>query len=198
MSWLISQKEPPEGILPVPRSHLGELPLKELRLQLEEVEIEIESLTAQRQALTRYLYLLNAHLADADNQAMLNTAATQTLDGEQGSCCYKDGFLSNQIDAVDDMARELGFAYVIEKPAPHEQPPTFIEQPEKASAGAELAVFYQVPNYHSWDPSVVLMGFLCIVFRDDYGRCRLWSYFADRHLLFLLSHCQTNTRPSIP
>ena len=160
---LISKKEPEDNVLPVPRSHLGELPLEELRIQLEETEIEIEGIKAERQALTRYLFLLNSHLADADNHAMLSKAALQTLDGEK-VVALQGWVPEDQIENIDQMASGLGFAYVIEDPLPKEQPPTFIEQPENATAGAKLATFYQVPDYHSWDPTWILMASFALFF----------------------------------
>ncbi|NVO54761.1 hypothetical protein HW561_03015 [Rhodobacteraceae bacterium B1Z28] len=43
-------------------------------------------------------------------------------------------------------------------------PPTLLEQPENRSAAVDLALFYQVPGYQDWDPSVIVSASFAIFF----------------------------------
>ena len=80
---VVSTEEPAGDLLPEPRIHMGALPVHELEAQLEEIEIQLEDLVAQRQALTRYIYLLSVNLAKAENRASLNHAEQQTRDDDE-------------------------------------------------------------------------------------------------------------------
>ena len=152
---LIAEDEPPSDLLPVPRTHTGALPLGELKLQLEETEAEIESLVAERQALTRYIHLMSANLALAEDDAARAYASEQTLDSE--------GIVAVQGWAPVDTAAELrklceqhDLACLIEEPDPDDDPPTLLENPPALGAATGLAMFYQVPGYRSWDPGLVV------------------------------------------
>ena len=152
---LIAEDEPPSDLLPVPRTHTGALPLGELKLQLEETEAEIESLVAERQALTRYIHLMSANLALAEDDAARAYASEQTLDSE--------GIVAVQGWAPVDTAAELrklceqhDLACLIEEPGPDDDPPTLLENPPALGAATGLAMFYQVPGYRSWDPGLVV------------------------------------------
>ncbi len=160
---LISQTEPPSELMPVPRTHVGALPSNELKSQLEEVEVELEELTAQRQALTRYIYLLSVNLAEAENRASLAYAEQQTRDDD--AIVAVQGWVP--VDGIADVeayAKAKNLAYIIEDPGPNDNPPTLIEQPADMNAGVDLAMFYQVPNYRSWDPSLILFASFSIFF----------------------------------
>ena len=160
---IISKDEPPGDLLPVQRTHTGALPLRELAAQLEEAEIEIEDLIGQRQALTRYIYLLSVNLAEAENSASLRHAEQQTRD--EHDIVAVQGWVPE--DAVPDVvshAEDRNIACLIEEPGPDDKPPTLIDQPEDMEAGVDLTMFYQVPSYRSWDPSVVLVGSFSIFF----------------------------------
>ena len=160
---LIAKQEPPANILPVPRSHTGALPLTELREQLNDVEVELEELLAERQALTRYIYLLNVNLAQADNRAALAHAATQTRD--ESTIVVVQGWVpQTAVDKVQAFADKRDLAYLIEEPAENETVPTLIEQPASMQAGVDLTGFYQVPHYRSWDPTRFLFASFSLFF----------------------------------
>ncbi|NIA71347.1 V-type ATP synthase subunit I [Pelagibius litoralis] len=160
---VIAKEEPPGDLLPVPRTHTGALPLGELKAQLEDTEIELEDLVAQRQALTRYIYLLSVNLAEAENQASLSYAEQQTRDGD--SLVAVQGWVPvDSLATVEAYVREAGLACLIEEPGAQDDPPTLIEQPDELAAGADLAVFYQVPGYRSWDPTLLLVAFFSLFF----------------------------------
>lgn len=160
---VIARDEPAGDFLPVPRTHAGALPLSELTAQLEETEIELENLVAERQALTRYIYLLSANLAEAENRASLAYADQQTRDGDQ--LVAVQGWVPT--DAISDLeayVKERGLACIMEDPLPDETPPTLLEDAPEMGAGVDLAMFYQIPNYRAWDPSAVLFFSFSIFF----------------------------------
>ena len=152
---VVAKEEPPEDLLPVPRTHVGALPLQALKEKLEETEVEIEDLVAQRQALTRYIYLLSANLAEAENHASLAHADQQVRE-EAGIVAVQGWVPEDAVPALEAFAEEQGLACLLEDPKPDEQPPTLIEGTPEMEAGADLAFFYTVPPYRMWDPSVVL------------------------------------------
>ena len=160
---VIAEDEPPDDLLPVPRTHVGALPLQELKERLEETEVEIEDTIAQRQALTRYIYLLSLNLAEAENRASLAHADQQVRE-EDGIVAVQGWVSEDAIPGVEAFAKESGLACLMEDPKPDEQPPTLIEGVPEMSAGVDLAMFYTVPPYRMWDPSVVLFFSFSIFF----------------------------------
>ncbi len=160
---LIAEREPPADILPVPRTHTGALPLVELKAQLEDIEIELEDLVAERQALTRYIYLLSVNLAQAENHASLAHADQQTRD-EDGIVAVQGWVPEDAIAAVQEFATGTGLACLLEDVRPDEEPPTLIEDAPEMTAGVDLAMFYTVPTYRMWDPSAVLFFSFSIFF----------------------------------
>ena len=160
---VISQEEPPVSLLPVPRTHTGALPLRELRAELDDAEVELEELAARRHALTRFIYLLSANIAEAENQWALAVAERQTMD-DTALVAVQGWAPDDSVEAIRSLCRERCLACLVEAPRPDESPPTLIEQTDDMAAGADLAVFYQVPGYRSWDPSVLLFASFSIFF----------------------------------
>jgi len=156
-SWVvvIDPKEPPGDALPVPRAHTGALSLGELYKRLDEAEVELEDAVAERQALTRWIYLLSRHLARAEDQAALSHAAAQILVDE--ALFLAQGWVpESAIGAVSALAERQGLAMLLEEPEPTDRPPTLLENPEHLAAGQDLVGFYQMPAYGTWDPSRVV------------------------------------------
>lgn len=158
---LIAPDEPADDILPAPRTHTGSLPIHELEEQLEEAEIALEGFEAERIAQTRYLTLMRRNLAVAETQSELAHAEQQVL--TQDELFAVQGWVpEDQLDAIRERTQD--FALLIEDPAPDELPPTLLEQPQDRSAGVDLAMFYQVPNYNGWDPTLLLIGSFAMFF----------------------------------
>ena len=160
---LIAREEPPEDLLPAPRTHTGALPLQALKERLEETEIEIEDVVAERYALTRYIYLLSVNLAEAENRASL-TYADQQAREEDGIVAVQGWVPEDAIPEVEALAEEKGLACLLEAPTPDEEPPTLIEDSPEMAAGVDLAMAYTVPPYRMWDPSVILFFSFSIFF----------------------------------
>lgn len=160
---VIAKEEPPEDLLPVPRTHTGALPLQALRERLEETEVEIEDTVAARYALTRYIYLLSVNLAEAENRASLAYADQQVRE-EDGIVAVQGWVPLEAVAEVEAFAAEQGLACLLEDPGPEEQPPTLLEEGPDMTAGADLAQFYTVPPYRMWDPSRVLFFSFSVFF----------------------------------
>ena len=160
---LISQDEPPGDVLPVSRTHTGALPVAELQAQLEEAEVALEDLVARRLALTRYIYLLSVNLAEAENRASLTYADQQTRDGD-GIVAVQGWVPEDAIPDVQAFADGKGLACLFEDPRPDEEPPTLLQESPQMEAGVDLALFYTVPPYRMWDPSVVLFFSFSVFF----------------------------------
>jgi len=160
---LISHDEPPADTLPVPRTHTGALPLNELKQQLEDCEVELEALVAERQALTRFIYLLSVNLARAEDHAALAHARELTRD-EASVFAIQGWAPEDVVPQIEAFAEARGLACLIEVPGPEDSPPTLLENPPELAAGGDLAMFYQTPGYRSWDPSLVVFFSFCLFF----------------------------------
>ncbi len=152
---VISPEEPEAGVMPVPRTRTGSLPLEEVVRLLEQSEIELEDLLAQRHALTRWIYLMASNLSTAEDRASLVHAASQTLDNESIFACQ--GWLPEpELERLQKFATERGLALLLEEPDAKERPPTLLSNPPDLTAGQDLVSFYQTPGYRGWDPSLVV------------------------------------------
>ncbi|WP_171122724.1 V-type ATP synthase subunit I [Ruegeria sp. HKCCA4707] len=179
---LIAPDDPGDDILPVPRTHTGSLPIHELEAQLEEAEIAIEALEAERVAQTRYLTLMRRNLSAAESAAEL-AHATQKVRDAEAMFALQGWVPEDRIEAVLDMAKSKDAAVLIEEPGPDDNPPTLLEQPEDRSAAVDLALFYQVPGYKDWDPSIIVAAsfaffFAMIVADAGYGAVILLGLLA--------------------
>ena len=153
---VISPTEPPPSVLPVPRTHTGSESLRTLRRQLEEAEIELDSLYAGRDALTRWIYLLEQNIARAEDAAALRYAEQLSLDSDhvfatQGWVPERD------VDALRDYAGKKGLGLIVADPGAEDSPPTLLDNPEQVAGGSDLVSFYQTPAYAAWDPSVIVL-----------------------------------------
>jgi V/A-type H+-transporting ATPase subunit I len=164
-SWVvvIDRDEPPAGALPVPRAHTGSLSLVELQQRLEEAELELEDALAERQALTRWIYLMSRHLARAEDQAALNHAVAETR--VEGELFLVQGWVPEAaLGAVCALAEQQGLAVLLEEPESADRPPTLLDNPGPLAAGQDLVGFYQMPAYGSWDPSRVVFVSFAVFF----------------------------------
>ena len=160
---VLSPEEPAPDLLPIERVHIGSKPRSVLLQELEDAEVELESLNADRIALTRYLKVFRAHLSEAETQAELAYAMQQTRD-DDALFALQGWVPEDAVDAVTSHADAAGLAILIEAPAWDEIPPTLLEHPPTKAAGVDLAMFYQVPNYRGWDPTLLLIASFSIFF----------------------------------
>jgi len=156
-SWVvvIDKDEPPAEALPVARAHTGPLSLGDLQRRLEEAELELEDALAERQALTRWIYLMSTQMARAEDAAAINHAAAQSR--VEGELFLVQGWVPEAgLEPVYNLAERQGLAVLVEEPGPADRPPTLLENPGPLAAGQDLVGFYQMPAYGSWDPSRII------------------------------------------
>lgn len=176
---VISAAEPPESSMPVPRTHTGSASLSELRAELQQVQLLLDDLQAQRESLTRWIWLLSVNLAAAENRALLQQAQNCAVDKEnmfaiQGWAPEKD------IDIYRQFAAKHGLAVLIEDPADGEMPPTLLTGNKRWAGGEDVILFYQTPNYYGWDPSQVVFFSFAVFFAmilSDAGYAALFASF---------------------
>lgn len=166
---VIAPEEPDPGIMPVPRTHTGYVPLSKLKEQLEETEIQLEAADGEREALTRWIFLLQQSVASTENQALLEEVSGQTRD--YGDVFAVQGWVAvRDLPALEAFAQEQGLVLLEEEPADDELPPTLLDNPEVYGGGQEVVSFFQTPSYRSWDPSRVVffsfVSFFAIIMSD--------------------------------
>jgi len=160
---VIAEEEPRSNQMPVPRTHTGSVPLDELKARLEDLEVELEALDAERQAYTRWLYLLQRSLAGSEDAAERDEVSHQTLDAEE-IFALQGWIPTREQKRLENFAREQGLVLVLEPPAQSDEPPTLLQNPDSLSGGEDIVRFYQMPGYRSWDPSRVVFFSFAIFF----------------------------------
>ena len=160
---VISKDEPRPEILPVPRTHAGEVALEKLTRDLQRVELEVEDLVAEQNALSRWINLLSRSLAVVEDERALESAARQSR--EIDTIYVVQGWSpSPDLPALQRLAEAKGIALLQEDPDPNEMPPTLMENPVPFQGGQDLVTFYETPGYRSWDPSWVVASSFAIFF----------------------------------
>ena len=150
---VVAKEEPLANAMPVLRTHTGTLSLSELQNNLDEAELELEDCRAERESLTRWIYLITQNLARTEDIAGQVHAAEQTLDTPD--LFAVQGWIPEQeIKQLTEYAEQCDLAVLIEDPEPDETPPTLMVNSQQWSAGEDLVKFYQTPGYWDWDPSV--------------------------------------------
>ncbi|OJJ12546.1 V-type ATP synthase subunit I [Alphaproteobacteria bacterium AO1-B] len=152
---VLSPDEPEVGDMPVPRVHVGAVSLSTLKKHCEEAAIELEELQLQRQALTKWRFLLASNLAAARDQAARHRAGLET--GDAGRVFVLQAWArQDQVEEIKALAGEIGVAAVFDDVTAEDQPPTLLENRPGLAAGEDLVEFYQTPGYRDWDPSVIV------------------------------------------
>jgi V/A-type H+-transporting ATPase subunit I len=152
---VVAPDEPPAGAMPVARTHTGARPRSELERELERVEIEIEDVVAERHELTKWLLLIAANLAQAEDRAACELVAAQALE-EAEFFVIQAWMKADDLAAAEAFAAEHQLAMIAELPRPDDDPPTLLQNPPAAAAGEDLVEFYKTPAYGEWDPSPIV------------------------------------------
>jgi V/A-type H+-transporting ATPase subunit I len=160
---VIAKEEPRPGLLPVPRTHAGEVALDELKRALVRVELELEDLAAEQNALSRWISLLTRNLAIVEDERALEKAGRQAR--EVDNMFVVQGWsVSTGLPALQGLVEAKGMALLQEDPSPDEMPPTLMENPVPFQGWQDLVAFYETPGYRSWDPSLVVAFSFAIFF----------------------------------
>jgi V/A-type H+-transporting ATPase subunit I len=160
---LLAPDEPDTSAMPVPRVHVGAVPLSALKRKYEGAAIELEGLHLQRQLLTKWRYQLALNLASARDQSARRRAGLET--GDTGRVFVLQAWArADQVREIEELALELGVAAVFEDVSEDDKPPTLLENKPGLEAGEDLVEFYQTPGYRDWDPSVIVYVSFVIFF----------------------------------
>ncbi|WP_417516861.1 V-type ATP synthase subunit I [Marinobacter sp.] len=180
----IAEQEPQASIMPVQRTHTGYIPLSQLKEQLDDTIIELEAVEAEREALTRWIFLLQQSVASTEDKALLDDISEQTqsyneLFALQGWVPVRD------IAQLEEFAEQKSLVLLLDDPADSENPPTLLENSIAVGGGQEVVTFFQTPNYRSWDPSRVVffsfVSFFAIIMSDVgysllFGAILAWNW----------------------
>ena len=160
---VVSRHAPPPAMLPVARTRTGPYSLEDLREQLEDNELALDSLYAERDALTRWIYLLEQNIARAEDAAALNFADDQALTDEH--VFVLQGWAPQpRIEDLRAFAREHALGLLVADPQPDDRPPTLLDNPPSVAGGSDLVAFYQTPAYAAWDPSRIVFFSFALFF----------------------------------
>lgn len=160
---VIHGQEPEPEILPVERQHIGSRSLSELMARQEQLEQEIDEAQNKRYFLTRYRYLIEKSIIDADNKAFFQHSL-QLCQNREGFFTLQFWLPENLLDQLKKLAGENQFAFSSQLPNQEELPPTLLQPNRLFKSGALLAKIYQMPGYRAWDPSAHLYSFFSIFF----------------------------------
>jgi len=157
---VIAEQEPVPEMMPVARTHTGAIPLSQLQKQLEDVEVALEAVEAERQGLTRWLFMLQCSVAGTVDAAQRADVAAGSLDA--GEIFALQGWLPEQaLPALEAFAEQQGMVLQWSEPEATEQPPTLLQNDPASASGEEIVHFFQEPGYRSWDPSrTVFLSFV--------------------------------------
>lgn len=192
---VISPEEPAANLMPVARTHTGYIPLSQLREKLEETEIALEATEAQREALTRWIYLLQRSIASTADASLLTEVANQSLDFDE-VFALQGWIAERDLDQLQLFAEQQGLVLLSEDPEETELPPTFLDNSERVGGGQEVVSFFQTPGYRSWDPSRVVffsfVSFFAIIMSDAGYSLVLGAIIA--YYWKAMSHTETHRR----
>lgn len=160
---VVAKEEPPHAAFPVARTHTGAIPLRDLHRRLQVTEIELEDVYAEHYALSRWVYLISANLAQAEDSAALNHAQSLVLERD-GIIAVQGWVPQRAVHKVEALAQTRGLALLAQLPSRADSPPTLMENPESVGGGQDLVSFYQTPGYHGWDPSRVVYFSFAVFF----------------------------------
>lgn len=160
---VISEQEPPEGLLPVARVHTGAVARSVLKRELEDVLIAAEQAEMERVELTRWRLVLAARLAAVADREDLVLASGLLLDVDH-LFALQGWAPAEAVPALEAFAAARGLALETEVPGPTDRPPTLLRQPEALASGIDLTHFYASPAYGAWDPSVMVMASFALFF----------------------------------
>jgi len=160
---VVAKDEPATNAMPVPRTHVGSIPLSQLHKDLEDTELAIEDTYAKREYLTRWMSLIMFNLTGYRNQSDLDNAHLLTRD-EVDVFAVQAWLPTEDLAKVEEFSKQHQLALLAEDPDGIEKPPTLLKNTTAFAGGEEVVKFYQMPSYYSWDPSIVVFFSFALFF----------------------------------
>ena len=154
--FVVIAKTEPDGLMvPFQRVHTGSRSLSQLAEDKEKALVQLEHLNAEREALTSWILPLIESRDDSINQRELLAAEHLTLNADE--LFVAQGWIpESSISHLQHWIKEVPAAYELAPPAKEESPPTLLENNNLVGGGEEAVKFFQLPGYHSWDPSLMI------------------------------------------
>jgi len=183
---VIAEQEPPGHAMPVPRIHTGSAPLAELEAELDTVNLSLEDLEAEREALTRWINVLESVLVAMEDAANFQRALRYTAD-DSPLFLLQAWAPAPEVRRVEAYAEARGLALRVADPEPGDCPPTLLVNTPLLEAGQSLVSFYQLPHYGGWDPSAPVLFSFALFFAiilSDAGYGAILGFFV---LVFWIS-----------
>ncbi len=152
---VVDSQEPALSSMPVPRTHVGKVPLSKLKSELNELELALEDLQAERESLTRWIGLIAAQLAKTEDESALRLADSISIDSE-GVFIVQAWVPEIRLADIEHLSKRHQLAIICADPDVGDEPPTLLKNPEHLAGGEELVYFYHPPSYYGWDPSIMV------------------------------------------
>ncbi len=152
---IVSPTEPTPEQVPFERSHTGGASLRKMHLEEAALQVELEKLDAERYLLTRWIRYLASQLARASDADALDLAE-RASDTDEVLFRLSAWVPAQQLPSLNALCDVVPVALVHRAPAADEEPPILLDNPEWAAGGEEALKFFQLPDYRSWDPSMML------------------------------------------
>lgn len=176
----LARSEPAPEDFPVPRSHIGSVPLHQLEARLEALEVLREDVRDERHRLTQYRTQLYAHLA-AFSDGSDRDAALQNCYEENGFFLLQGWVAVADAESLQEFSAGHGLGLLLEPPTAEDTPPTLLNNREVIQAGESLTNLYQTPGYLTLDPSLAVFVSFALFFAmilSDAGYAALLSLIA--------------------
>lgn len=152
----------PKG-MPVDPLDLAVQSIPELQQELERVEEELDELFWRRVELTRWRKLMQRDLDVADDEAARDSAGRQLWENQ--SLFVIQGWVpESRLDELKHVAEQHKLAWSNTPPKESDQPPTLLKNTSPVEGSETCVTFYQMPGYHTWDPTQIIFFSLCIFF----------------------------------
>ncbi len=175
---ILSEQEPAENSVPVPRTHTGVVPLSGLHKQLQTVQLQLEDKQAERASLTRWISLIALSLTEYDEKMALQMACQLTLD-KQELFVMQAWIAATDMTKFQAFANQQGLALMLEDVRVEDKPPTLLQNSTLISGGEDVIKFYQTPAYNGWDPSAVVFfsfAFFFAMILSDAGYAAVFAF----------------------
>jgi len=160
---VVAQDEPSFDQVPYPRSHTGADSLETLAQRNEDALIRLEEISAEREALTRWILPLRDAINAAHDAHDRSAAQAQCLIDD--SCIALSAWIPEQsLTEFKAWAKANTVAYELSDPDPEEPVPTLLQNNDWFGGGEEAVGFFQMPGYRTWDPSPVVFCSFALFF----------------------------------